>query len=512
MRPPPGGGARGEWEPRRAGSRQRGAQLRQRVAAVLAAVVLVIMLAQLPGDQPHADEGRRKSKWTDDGALTEGNAGQAQSWQQQSGAQQWQATPAEREAWAAFAGSNPPVEPYYPPFDRVPIEATMTWPEYTMADRWSQEWYLNESDKWGFPPFSGWGNVPVPLPCGPNGMQVASRTTTAFELCVHTKEDVISSFFIQDGKWRDCRDLPQLYKLATSGIKGPGVVVDVGANIGACTLELAAMGARVYAFEPVSANFDLLNRSVYLNGFGDRVLGFQVALGSERGPRQIMKEVGNYGNSILTTWDKVHDNDRWYQTAFEKEDVFLAKLDDYVKERVHLLKLDCQGYELRVLRGATQLLVTKRVDVIRSEVDPRLLNAVGDTPADLFEFLHDLGYDVFIVDDSEEFEGAHGSRWLRPSEYAKYSQRLVEADTSTHINATRSNEVRKHMMSHYRTEDGEERPDTDRAHHLRGLQQLPAPLLPARALLRHDAPALAGPLGAPRTSAARRRPDVDAGD
>lgn len=298
------------------------------------------------------------------------------------------------------------------------------------------------------------------MACGSDGMQITSRTQTPFDLCVHSKEDVISSFFTRDGLWRDCRGLPALYQLAKKK-KDAGTVVDVGANIGSCTMELASLGARVIAFEPVRSNFELLNHSITLNKFDGRVEAHQVAVGSDHGPRMAMKEVGNYGNTIITTWDKVHDNDRWYQTKFEKEEVQIAKLDDFVDESVDLLKLDCQGYELRVLRGAAKLLRHHRVPLIRAEVDHRLLRAVGDTPQELFEYLHDLEYDIFVIDHDEEFEGAYGTRWLRPSQYSKYSQRLIDADTSTHINATRSSTVRRHFISQYSITDGEEKP---RAH------------------------------------------------
>eukprot|EP01062_Namystynia_karyoxenos_P034321 TRINITY_DN25173_c0_g1_i1.p1 TRINITY_DN25173_c0_g1~~TRINITY_DN25173_c0_g1_i1.p1 ORF type:complete len:467 (+),score=135.51 TRINITY_DN25173_c0_g1_i1:85-1485(+) len=464
---PPGGPGRGDWAPRRAGSRERAAALRQRAALGLISAAVVVAFATFPPDHPHAEPSaaRRGSRWNEEGVLLDGaaHAGEVQSAQtslRAGGSEKdgWHAAPQERAAWGRlFSGYA--AAPADPPQEEETGTATVT------VSLENETWAPVELGSGGL-----WAQISqqvraVPSPCGADGVQVPSRGEGRFELCVHRKEDVISSFFIRDGRWRDCRELPQLYRIALRGSEEPGTVVDVGANIGACTMELAAMGARVIAFEPVAENFRLLNRSIALNGFSAKVTAHHVALGFERGPRQIMKEVGNFGNAIITTWDKVHDNDRWYQTAFEKEDVQLGRLDDFVSERVHLLKLDCQGYELRVLRGATRLLQRHRVDLVRAEVDPRLLGAVGDLPSDLFEFLHDLGFDVFVVDDSDEFEGAHGSRWLRPSEYQRYSARLVEADTSTHVNATRSAEApRGQLLSRFSIVDGEEHPDSRRTH------------------------------------------------
>eukprot|EP00660_Eupelagonema_oceanica_P001722 gene1722-726_t len=80
-------------------------------------------------------------------------------------------------------------------------------------------------------------------------------------------------------------------------------------------------------------------------------------------------------------------------------------------------------------------------------------------------YLHDLEYDIFVIDHEEEFEGAFGTRWLRPSEYTHpLPQRLIDADTSTHINATRSGTIRRQFLSQYNTDDGEEK-SIGRHHH-----------------------------------------------
>eukprot|EP00756_Hemistasia_phaeocysticola_P053489 Hpha_TRINITY_DN2917_c0_g1::TRINITY_DN2917_c0_g1_i1::g.19643::m.19643 len=486
-------GGRGEWEPRRPGARRRAEQLRQRTALVLVVAGVTVTLLALPSEPPKIDAGHDRSRWTDDGTLKDPHNQGNDNWQAQGvaaqngflapefrGGDQWN-----RDDWLKKMDSDynsPELAEYNrggynPPYDRgSPAEqdSTYTLPGQTLPyydGENASAWYSD------YPPFDyGGGFRQVQFPCGSDGMQISSRTQEPFYLCVYTKEDVISSFFIQDGRWRDCRELPQLYAKATRGLKKDerGVVVDVGANIGACSMELAAKGAKVYAFEPVSSSFDLLNRSVSLNNFGDRFELYPNALGYFRGRRQIKIEVGNYGNSILTSWDRVHENDRWHQTKFEKEEVDLGRLDDFVREKVHLLKLDCQGYEVRVLRGATKLVKNYGVEMVRAEIDPRLLNAVGDTPKDLFEFLYDLGYDVFVIDDGEYFEGPHPSRWLRPSEFGPYSERLQEADTSTHINATRTTVPRPTLLSRFRIDNGEEKiPDElgdegSREHHLRG--------------------------------------------
>src|SRR3954468_21688101 len=60
--------------------------------------------------------------------------------------------------------------------------------------------------------------------------------------------------------------------------------VDVGANVGAYTvLASGVAGAHAISFEPSSSSYDFLQRNVRLNAMQDRVMTYNVALGSEKG-------------------------------------------------------------------------------------------------------------------------------------------------------------------------------------------------------------------------------------
>src|SRR5262245_11213846 len=57
------------------------------------------------------------------------------------------------------------------------------------------------------------------------------------------------------------------------------VLLDIGANVGMYTISAAvARGTTVYAFEPESQNYALLNRNIHDNGVSDRVFAFCAAL------------------------------------------------------------------------------------------------------------------------------------------------------------------------------------------------------------------------------------------
>ena len=84
------------------------------------------------------------------------------------------------------------------------------------------------------------------------------RTTgVRFQMCLRPYNDLVSSAVRNHGAWRDCGPLWSLWSANRFD-----VFLDVGANIGACTLLMASHGVPVYAFEPNPDNQFYLNESV----------------------------------------------------------------------------------------------------------------------------------------------------------------------------------------------------------------------------------------------------------
>ena len=77
---------------------------------------------------------------------------------------------------------------------------------------------------------------------------------------------MVSDQFFKTGSWPDCLyHLDKIERHIHPNESDKLVVVDVGANIGACSLLFASKGCKVYAFEPVVHNFILLNKSIHDN-------------------------------------------------------------------------------------------------------------------------------------------------------------------------------------------------------------------------------------------------------
>jgi FkbM family methyltransferase len=155
----------------------------------------------------------------------------------------------------------------------------------------------------------------------------------------------------------------------------PGdIVVDVGANIGNHTLYWSEVAeANVVAFEPYPPALKVLRRNVELNAAGARVQIYPLAVGSIAGRAAMqLPDSSNIGSARAV--------------PASAGDVTVTTLDGEVgpTKLVRLLKIDVEGSELSVLRGATRLLSQRPALILEAHTfeQRRLID----------EFLRPLGY------------------------------------------------------------------------------------------------------------------------
>jgi FkbM family methyltransferase len=138
------------------------------------------------------------------------------------------------------------------------------------------------------------------------------------------------------------------------------VVIDVGAHVGDFSEAVLAHQpwVKIHAFEPLPKAFCILQTK--LAPFGGIELR-NVALGRAKGESDFFVSKFSKASSFLIT-GPIKDKVSW-QDTFSTEEVLrvpIVTLSDYLREqkieRVRLLKLDVQGYELEVLAGAESVL------------------------------------------------------------------------------------------------------------------------------------------------------------
>lgn len=196
-----------------------------------------------------------------------------------------------------------------------------------------------------------------------------------------------SDFMASNLFWLGKNDTWLLYH-ALKFLRPGDVIFDVGANFGyySCKFAQALKGnCSVFAFEPFPSTFARLAGNVDRNGFGNCVRMQALALCDKVGHGSMTGVDGNSGAAYVTQG---------------VGSVSLSTIDqvcaDYSVDRLAFIKLDVEGCELAVFRGAEKTL-RKHKPVLLVEVNPVTLQRAGHVAGELINEIKGYGYDLFEV-------------------------------------------------------------------------------------------------------------------
>jgi len=174
----------------------------------------------------------------------------------------------------------------------------------------------------------------------------------------------------------------------------PGMVfVDIGAHIGYYTLltsKLVGPDGFVFAFEPNPDNGALLEKSIKVNEFKNIKLT-KKALAQNTGKTNFFMS-------------GVSNDSRCYFVGEGRKsiEVETISLDDFFKgtgQNVDFIKMDVDGFEFSVLRGAEETISNSKKLMFITEFCPEYLTKAGEDPREYFSYLEKLGFDILLIDD-----------------------------------------------------------------------------------------------------------------
>lgn len=210
-----------------------------------------------------------------------------------------------------------------------------------------------------------------------------TRQANGLLLYVDPQDETMSAHLIGYGYWE-----PNVYAVISSLISPNDVVIEVGANVGYYTVAMGVMvgsGGRVHSFEANPRLAGMVDRSVYINGLKDRVTVHAKAVLDAAGSIRFERSRKRSGWGHVT---------QWTQQAFDDSEVLEVEattLDSLALARVNLIRLDAEGSEAFILRGAAAVLAANPDIVICMEWDPIQMGGRTDLQA-FVSWLGDQGF------------------------------------------------------------------------------------------------------------------------
>jgi len=187
--------------------------------------------------------------------------------------------------------------------------------------------------------------------------------------------------------------------------------LDVGANIGYFSLiagKKCSQG-KVLSFEPDPTNYNLLSSNIALNGLNN-IRAYNLAL-SDRDENLYFSTMGfdqNLG-ARFTAKETATLKQHSLPQAKTPTQIKAIAFDNFLpNEKIDIIKIDVEGFELNVLRGMKELLIQQNPLII-TEFAPSNLKDIGRIePIELFDFVIKLGYKIAIIELNGELRTCKG--------------------------------------------------------------------------------------------------------
>jgi FkbM family methyltransferase len=180
------------------------------------------------------------------------------------------------------------------------------------------------------------------------------------------------------------------------------IAIDVGANVGYFTLLMGLISGprgHVVAFEPGDENVQRLRANLALTGL-ENVTMVETAASAQPGELTFFINSDNAGGSAL--WDpaqypgnvKCQENPLPLRIQATTIDAEMERLG---LDAPKLIKIDTEGAEHEVLKGARKLLATGKVPYIVAELHEFGLDKMGSSQMELRGFMAQFGYETFAM-------------------------------------------------------------------------------------------------------------------
>ena len=214
--------------------------------------------------------------------------------------------------------------------------------------------------------------------------------TEHYKIRVHPKKGTLTRAVIRRGYWERTETKAFIHHLQPGAL-----IIDAGANFGHYALvasKFVGSAGRVIAFEPNTETFKLLQSNLPMLAH-QNVSAVQAGLSDDNGEMNLSIDNSNPGGHSFTK-DNIREAGGDEITPVYSLDQYLG--NNQIAPPVSLIKIDVQGFEAKVIRGAMRTIQHDH-PVVFCEVTPEAIKNSGDDFLELLEFFKDTNYTVQFI-------------------------------------------------------------------------------------------------------------------
>lgn len=170
--------------------------------------------------------------------------------------------------------------------------------------------------------------------------------------------------------------------------------VDIGAHIGTWSWLLAPSFKNVYAFEPNRHVYNHMCGNIAIKNLSPKIATFNIGLSNKESVLTYYERSQDGGGNGFTMTEHVN-----HKHVINSYQLPVKKLDDFNLTNIHFMKIDVEGHEIEVLKGAEETLKN-------SNYPSFIIECWDNNKENLFRYLDSIGYeriniigwkDMFIV-------------------------------------------------------------------------------------------------------------------
>lgn len=190
---------------------------------------------------------------------------------------------------------------------------------------------------------------------------------------------------------------PVEVSLVEKFVRPGGVFIDVGANLGFYSLwasRLIGANGMVHAFEPASNSFKLLQSNIRRNKMTN-IVANKVALSDREGEGELyvnresgLSSLGETERGLIVGIENVQ---------CISLDYYLAQVEN---QQADFLKIDVEGFEGHVLKGAKELLKRENDIVVMCELAQKNFRPLNISVNEILDWMRLLGFDIWEIDQA----------------------------------------------------------------------------------------------------------------